>query len=159
MSAANAPENDGPNYDNPERAQRLREELVRREKTEQEQQAEALSIKQRLQKKRDEKTIEQDFMGETLEFRPAGAARQKRGIVLSQRFGGTDEDELDAEVTADLVDYMVGTLAELSVNEELDEEFWGTYGFEDLEGVFENVIAAGAAEEVTDEEIDEFRGE
>lgn len=154
-----APENDAPDYDNPESAQRLRDELVRRQQSEQEQQAEALSVKHRLEQKRDENTFEEDFMGETLEFRPAGAARQKRGIVLSQRFGGEDADDIDPEVTADLVDYMVEMLADLSMNDELDDEFWGTYGFEDLEEVFENVLAAGSAEDVTDEEIEEFRGE
>lgn len=154
-----APENDAPDYDNPEAAERLRDELSRREQEQTEQIASSLTVKERLEQKRDESTVEHEFMDETLEFRRPGADLQKRGIVLSKEFGGEDEEEIDAETTAELVDYMTGVLADLSINDELDEEFWGSFAFSDLEGVFEDVIATGSDGDVTEEEIEQFRGE
>lgn len=150
-------------YDNPETAQKLRDRIEQDRREEEREIVEGLTLKQRLQQKRDESTIEQEFLGETIEFREPGAGLQRRGLEISAEFGGQDEDEIDPETSIDLLDFMIETLGELSTDESLDADFWDDFGFGQLEELFESIILDTMDEDEIDEEmaeeIDQFRGE
>ena len=152
-------------YENPEDASALREELANREQEREEELAENLSTKERLQRRLDEQTVDAEILDEPVEFRKPGAGMQKRAIRISAQYEGVDEDEIPPEDTLEIVDFMTESLAELSVDDELDEEFWDQFGFDDLEGTFEQVLLSfGDVEEdlLPDEdrdEIEEFRDE
>lgn len=154
-------------YENQNDAQRLRAEMQRRQTEETQRTAESLSVKERIQRRRsNEEAVEEEFYGETLEFDKPGLRLQKRAMSFAAETEGQDEDEINPETTTEIVDFMVEGLAELATDADLDEEFWGGFGFSELEPLMDTVLLAGEEidgetlpEDLDAEEVDGFREE
>lgn len=154
-------------YDNPETAQDLRGELIRREEQKRQETAKSLSVKERIQKRRAEDYIEQEFFGEMLRFNRPGLKHRKRAVAFADQHEGDDEEDIAAEELEEIVDFMVETFADLAIDDDpeqpYDEDFWEQFDFVELEPLMENVIMSGVETDeieadVDAEEVREFRG-
>lgn len=156
-----------PQYDNPATAQKLREEVQRQEAEDRANVAQDLSVKQKLERSREEKkeTFEIQIDGVPVEFEQPTTNLQERALTINAKFEGMNiEDDLDSQTTAELVGFMKGAMDQMSVSEDLDEDFWGDYDAQSLESHFESVMMSEHVQEGEEdldpkeaEEIDGFR--
>lgn len=112
-------------------------------------------VKQRLeQKRRDASRTTIRVMGEPVEFVRPGVGEMRDAMRLRNRALVDDDPEAEEE----LFDFVFEFLAEQSVRNDLDEEWWGGFGPEVLMGVFED-LAAGGLDDQTRQEVERFREE
>jgi len=133
-----------------ERLQEMQEETTLKRR----QTAEFSEVKAKLEEKRDRQRRIIDVMDEPVEFRPVGGRVAQQAMTLRQQ--AFQEDDTDAE--AELVDLVFDTLAEYSVDAEMDKDWWAGFPMSVVQDTFESLVMADM--DADDRAaIEEFRGE
>lgn len=133
-----------------ERLQEMQEETALKQR----QTAEFSEVKARLEEKRDRQRRIIDVMDEPVEFRPVGGRVAQQAMTLRQQ--AFEDDDTDAE--AELVDLVFDTLAEYSVDAEMNKDWWAGFPMSVVQDTFESLVMADM--DADDRAaIEEFRGE
>jgi hypothetical protein len=133
-----------------ERLQEMQEETTLKQR----QTAEFSEVKAKLEEKRDRQRRIIDVMDEPVEFRPVGGRVAQQAMTLRQQ--AFQDDDTDAE--AELVDLVFDTLAEYSVDPEMDTDWWAGFPMSVVQETFESLVMADM--DADDRAaIEEFRGE
>lgn len=138
---------------NPEAADAARDALLQQEYTTAAEQQEHLTTKAKLEQKRDQQRDIVDVLGEPVEFRPPGVGVSEKALDLRQRALNDD-----GEAEGELVSFVLNTLADHAVDEEMDAEFWGGFDLETVQSVFEQLVMNDLSQQER-EQIEQFRGE
>lgn len=166
---------EGVTWSNPNVVEQHEEEQVeQRDERQREaaiEQAEHKSVRERLMEGRErELTVEIEITGVPVEFRTLGINVQKQSIELANELEDVATEDLDeqdlesmdgidmelAEAGLTAVDFIAGVLSEHSLDDDLDEEFWGDYDNAVLEEVLTNLTLASKKTE-TPEDVVSFR--
>jgi len=133
-----------------ERLQEIQQEAA----TKQQHAREFTDVKAKLEQKRDRQRRIVDVMDEPVEFRPVGGRVAQEAMSLRQR--AFEADDPDAE--AELIDLVFDTLAEYSVDPEMNTDWWAGFPMPVVQETFESLVMSDidASERAA---IEEFRGE
>ena len=159
MSVSTSGSDTGPQYDNPETATALREQLQQREQEREAEVREHLSIKEKLQQQQAERTFPLTIGEIDVDFRPIPGSDAKRVTELAQRWMNLEDEAETAEEAAELFEQNATEtyeiLAEYSADDDLDLEFWrSTYPIWEAIPWVRQVNAGGTLSEA---EIKRFR--
>ncbi|SFR42072.1 hypothetical protein SAMN04487947_1220 [Halogeometricum rufum] len=118
---------DAPDYDNPETAQKAREQAQAKFDDARAEQEEASELKQRLEQARQDQRVDVTIYGEDVGFTRLEGDTIEWLEDLAEDFAGLDEDGLDDdqyETYKSATRRITELLAEHSVDDTLDYEFW-----------------------------------
>jgi len=134
-------------------AERL-EEMQEEATVEQQQTVEFSETKAKLEQKRDRQRRIIDVMDEPVEFRPVGGRVAQEAMSLRQRAFEGDDPEAEGE----LIDLVFDTLAEYSVDPEMNTDWWAGFPVPVVQKTFESLVMSDmdASDRAA---VEEFRGE